>query len=363
RMLTPPASSPPAAFAADAPADAPAPDSIEFDLSAEFAAQDNAAFLARVASELIAMPPSRDHTFGFGRACIGLIGEYKLIGYISRRAQEIIRIDHSPSYWSHAFLFAEDLGRTAELNRDPRRSPWIWESTLEPSIFGDYSVDRNGVGPRRLADYAFAGYNLFTRHCVPNMAVISIGLTEQERDAILARANNPDADQLRYDFAGLIGAWYAYITDRANHKNPLSDGKAIFCSAYVQMAYDAAGIDLSPGSHERNTAPEHIWQYVRHLAVTNNAPALAPAANAPRMLPRPIRTWTVIRDKACLIAPIGVKFPTYVTDITSAADNEFPPPPSDSPGTSPSPQPAPPSPVSPGGATPARPARGRKGSK
>jgi len=311
------------------------------DLSRKFLRKDNAEFLAAVAADL--KGKARKPAYGpyldpEGRGCIGLIGEYGLIGYTIRRAQELIRVDHAPSYWSHAYLHAGGLSTDARVNRDPARSPWIWESTLEPATLFNRFTDRNGVGPRRFADYARAEFDLLAPHSVPNIAVLAIGMTGEERKAILSRADDPDVDQLNYDIAGLLGVWYQYVTNRAEERNPLGAGTAIFCSAYVQLAFDAAGIDLAPGAHQRNTAPEHLWQTARYLGsrVSKVPPSstAAEARRAPRgartrravtpLADRPVLGWYCIRDKACVLAPVDLddtqKAPRRLTDVMALAD-------------------------------------------
>ncbi len=272
------------------------------DLSKEFRSQDNAAFLAEVARRLkkVQVPKGSPPIAKDGVACIGLMGEYGLIGYAIRRGQEILRVDHTPSYWSHAFLLSSPLSEDAAVNRDEKRSPWIWESTLEPASLASSFANRNGVGPRRLADYARHDYHLFSPHCVPNIGVIAIGLTEEERKSILDRADDPDVDQLHYDLSGLLGTWYAYITNTAHQPNPIGAGNGVYCSAYVQLAYDAAGIDLAPGAHLRNTSPEHLWQGARYLHGTFRY--TDPKTH--KVSPRPVVGWFCIRDAACVILPI-----------------------------------------------------------
>ena len=312
------------------------------DLSKQFLEKDNAEFLAAVATDL--RDKARSAAFGpyldpEGRGCIGLIGEYGLIGYTIRRAQELIRVDHGPSYWSHAYLHAGGFSTDARVNRDPGRSPWIWESTLEPATLFNRFTDRNGVGPRRFADYARADFDFFAPHSVPNIAVLAIGMTEKERAAVLDRADDADVDQLNYDIAGLLGVWYLYVTNRAEQRNPLGAGTAVFCSAYVQLAYDAAGIDLAPGAHQRNTAPEHLWQTVRYLGSrVSRLPASSTSAEARRaprgartrrivtpLADRPVLGWYCVRDKACVLAPVDLdeklKAPRRLTEAIALAES------------------------------------------
>jgi len=271
------------------------------DLTDTVRRKDNAVFLTQVATKLheLRSGPER-RWFSGGSACIGLMGEFGLTGSLIRQAQALIRVDRTPSYWSHSFLFYNDLSTELGMNRSERNSPWIWESTLEPATPFNHFIERNGVGARRIGNYAFSGFDLLRDHCVPNMAVIAIGLTDEERSAVLQRADDPNVDQLAYDLGALLGTWYAYVTDRAQRPNPLATGNAVYCSAYLQLAYDAVGIDLAPGAHERNTCPEHFWQLARYLQ--SGLVAIDPDTKA--TIPRPIRGWYCVREKAACIVPL-----------------------------------------------------------
>jgi hypothetical protein len=279
------------------------------DMTARFRYRDNAEFLAAVARRLRgeSARPARGgrRTPPDGVMCIGLIGEYGLVGYGIRTAQEVIRVDRMPSHWSHAFLIASPLSPDPARNRDPRRSPLVWESTLEPPAELNSWVLRDGVGPRRIVDYANSTFDLFSQHCVPNIAVIAIGLDGEELAKIRARASDPAVDRLHYDIPGLLGTWFAYLTDRAGAPNPLATGSGVYCSAYVQLAYDAAGIDLAPGAQQRNTSPEHIWQGALYLTQS----FLAAAPGEEELVPRKVVGWYCLRDKACVIAPAGTRLP------------------------------------------------------
>lgn len=283
-----------------------APKSPVADVTPKFRSADNAAFLAYVAGELAALSkkfgPEEPGFDAGGVGCFGLLGEYGLIGYGIRQAQKLVRVDHLPSCWSHAFLFAQPLSTKATALRDPDTSPFIWESTLEPASLFNKFVDRNGVGPRHIGDYAPADFDLLREHSVPNMAVIAIGMTAKEREAVMERASQPDVDRLRYDISGLLGVWYAFLTNRASLPNPLADGRGIFCSAYVQLAYDAAGIDLAPGAHQRNTSPEHLWQGAKYFS--DMYTWIGPEGKKQR----PVYGWCVLRDPAGIVAPVNVEF-------------------------------------------------------
>jgi hypothetical protein len=290
------------------------------DLTEDFRRRDNAAFLARVAELLRqaagAEGPGGTRIHPGGVACVGLLGEYGLAGYSMRKAQEVIRLDRTPSYWSQAFLLVGNLSDDPAVNRSASRSALLWESSLEPPGALNYFTWRSGVAARHISDYARATFDLGAAHCVPNLAIIAISLTDAERTAILNRANNPDVDQLRYDLTGLLGTWYAYIMQRTGEPNPLAQGQALFSSAYAQFAYDAAGIDLAPGAHQRNTSPEHIWQAVKYLYQTFRV--LDPAQDRP--VQRTVMAWTCIRDQACVLAPAGTVLPRTLRELVQQVE-------------------------------------------
>lgn len=268
------------------------------DLTRPYKRKDNASFLAEVARRLRELAKGPEGTwFRGGAACIGLLGEYGLAGATMRQAQAVLRVDRSPSHWSGAFLIHDDLAVDPTRNRG-RASAWVWESTLAPAIPFNYFIERNGVGARRIADYANARFDMRREHSVPNMAILALGVTQEERAAILNRASDPNVDQLAYDLRGLLGTWYAFLTGATAQINPLATGHAVHSSAYLQLAYDAIGVDLAPGAHLKNTAPEHLWQMARYL--TSSARVADAKGN---VMPRPFRGWYCVRELNACIAP------------------------------------------------------------
>ena len=274
------------------------------DLTDEYHDKDNAAFLADVARRL---RTEQEGVGGNGTlrihpgavACIGLIGEYGIVGYALRRAQEVFRIDFTPCNWSHAFLVYQPIPDDPDRVASRKESPWVLESALDPGAGFSAFFERHGVGGRRIRQYTRAKFHPLATHSVPNIAIIAIALTEEERHAVLERANNPHIDQLNYDLSGLWGMWYSYITSRGVQVNPLTAGYAMPSAAYLQFVYDAVGIDLAPGSRQRNISPEHIWQAAKRLSPTFQA-----TSQQGSWIERPIKGWYCVRDRACVIAPV-----------------------------------------------------------
>ncbi|MEQ8764840.1 MAG: hypothetical protein RL885_12990 [Planctomycetota bacterium] len=285
------------------------------DLTEGFGRRDNASFLAEVArglreaSKIEGANGTRIDPGGVG--CIGLMGEYGFVGHACRQAQAVLGLDRRPSFWSHAFLLVDPLSIEDIDNRSSARSAVIWESSLTPPPGRDWLTWRNGVNPRRIGEYSRKNFDPSAPHSVPNFAILAIGLTDAEREALLQRASNADLDQLRYDLSGMRGSWLRYLSRRSGIPNPLAEGEAFPAAAYVQFAYDAANIDLTPGAHQRNTAPEHIWaaaQYLRDTFRTEIADSGEPA-------PRPLKAWYCVRDRTCAMAPEDAGTPTGLDDL------------------------------------------------
>ncbi|NMF88194.1 hypothetical protein [Aromatoleum petrolei] len=271
------------------------------DMTKEFAEKDNASFLARVALDLQAIkkrPKNKLEHARDGSMAIGLIGRYGLFGYGLRRSQEIVRFDRGPSYWSHAFLFHGNLSPDEDRLRG-EDSPWLLECAIHPPKSLNDWIYKDGVAPRRVSDYARAEFHWLAECSVPNIAVISIAMTQAEREAIRRAALQPDAARLQYDLLALAGMWFQHLTNTAEVPNPLTQGNPISSSAYVQMAYNAANIDLAPTAIQGTSTPEHFWSLARRLP----GRAVYWEEKTKALSQRSIQLWYCVRDPYCLMAP------------------------------------------------------------
>jgi hypothetical protein len=188
----------------------------------------------------------------FKPGLIALVGTNDFIGLAIREAQSLITKDKKPSLWSHCFILG-DLRLDRRGSGGTRtRSPYIFESDLKVKIFKPQV--RNG-----------AQENWIGKWCgekVEHAAIIDFGLSENDRDNILATALQLVDEQVLYPIQELIGTWWAIITGKQWLPNPLNDpNHAMYCSAFVRYCYEQAGKDFIGSEIDvSNTAPENIAQ-------------------------------------------------------------------------------------------------------
>lgn len=170
---------------------------------------------------------------------IGLAGGSALIDRAIRKLQKPLRPDRLPSPWSHAFLFS---GRRADGHH------WVLESDLEVHR----KQIRLGAQENRAAKYD-------DEAAFPNLAVLDLGLGEEQVQKVLTAALDLLAGQARYSLRELLGTLLTLERPTLRgRENLLAREGALYCSAFVQHCYAAAGVDLAPGIGEKNTTPEDI---------------------------------------------------------------------------------------------------------
>jgi len=182
---------------------------------------------------------------------IGIVGTKGTIGSAIREAQKAVTKDKKASLWSHCFILGELRFDRRGANGTKSISPYIFESDLHVDLFK--SQLRNG-----------AQENWIGKHCkerVENAAVIDFGLSEDQRDDILATALQLVDEQVLYPIHELLGTWWAIIAKKQWLPNPVDDPHAMYCSAFVRHCYKEAGKDfIGPEVSVSNTTPEDIAQ-------------------------------------------------------------------------------------------------------
>jgi len=190
-------------------------------------------------------------TANYKPGIIGIIGTRGTIGMAIREAQSAVTVDKKSSLWSHCFILGDLRLDRRGTNGAKSKSPYIFESDLHVDLFK--SQLRNG-----------AQENWIGKHCrekVENAAVIDFGISENQRDGILATALQLVDEQVLYPIQELLGTWWAIIMKKQWLPNPVDDPHAMYCSAFTRYCYKEAGRDfLGPEISVSNTTPEDIAQ-------------------------------------------------------------------------------------------------------
>lgn len=170
---------------------------------------------------------------------IGLIGGPELINRLISRAQRHLNAEHAWSRWSHAFMFQ---GRRHDGHH------WVVESDLDIKR----KHIRLGVQENRVTKYYDDTKNT-------SVAILDFGLTPEQEQRVLAGALELVAEGIRYSLREIAGTlWAMHHPGWVPRENRLAQEQAFYCSSFVRHVFNRAGVDLSGGIAEKNTAPEHI---------------------------------------------------------------------------------------------------------
>ena len=182
---------------------------------------------------------------------IGMIGTKNTIGMAIREAQSTVTPNSKPSLWSHCFIFGDLRLDRRGAGGTNSKSPYLFESDLHVDLFKPQL--RNGAQENWIGKYC--------RESVDNAAVMDFGLSEKQKDDILATALQLVDEQVLYPIQELLGTWWAIITRKQWLPNPVDDPHAMYCSAFVRYCYREAGKDfIGPEISVSNTTPEDIAQ-------------------------------------------------------------------------------------------------------
>lgn len=170
---------------------------------------------------------------------VGLSGGDALVDQVIRRAQRHLNDDARWGTWSHAFLCE---GERADGQQ------WIIESDLQ---FHQKNIQL-GVQENRISKY-HDGKNYTT------LAILDFGLSAAQTNLLVREGLELVATRARYSLRELVGAVIALkLPELRGRENVLSRERSLFCSAFVQHLFRKAGMDLTPGVHDKHTTPEDI---------------------------------------------------------------------------------------------------------
>jgi hypothetical protein len=176
------------------------------------------------------------------KGAVGLVGGTSWIHRAICEAQALVTPDKKPSLWAHAFLFT---------GWRPDGYNWIAESDITVELYRMRII--NGAQENRIDKY-------YGREKALHCAVLDFGLSDADADKVVQKALNMVTQKIMYPISGLFGTFFAYLFRTEKWRNLWNTKNALYCSAFVQEAYLAAGIDLARDVATTNTSPEHLWQ-------------------------------------------------------------------------------------------------------
>ena len=180
-----------------------------------------------------------------------MVGAKDMIGMAIREGQRPVTKNGKVSLWSHCFIFGHLRLDRRGPGRTKSKSPYIFESDLKINLLK--SQIRNGAQENWVGKWC--------REEVENAAVIDLGLSEDQRENILATALQLVDEQVFYPIHELLGTWWAIIMKKRWLPNPVDDPHAMYCSAFTRYCYKEAGRDfIGPEVSVSNTTPEDIAQ-------------------------------------------------------------------------------------------------------
>jgi hypothetical protein len=188
-------------------------------------------------------------TKNFKPGLIGLVGTKDTIGLAIRKAQRSVTADGKASLWSHCFVFSELRFDRRGTGGTKSKSPYIFESDLNINLFKPQI--RNGAQENWIGKWS--------KEKVENAAVIDFGLSDNEKENILATSLQLVDEQVLYPIQELLGTWWSIIMKKQWLPNPLDDPHAMYCSAFVRYCYKEAERDFLDNTISiSNTTPEDI---------------------------------------------------------------------------------------------------------
>jgi hypothetical protein len=190
-------------------------------------------------------------TSNYKPGIIGVVGTKGTIGMAIREAQSAVTADKSPSLWSHCFIFGDLRLDRRGAGGSKSKSPYIYESDINVNLLKVQL--RNGAQENWIGKWC--------KGRVENAAVIDFGLSEDQKDDILATALQLVDEQVLYPIQELLGTWWAIIAKKQWLPNPVDDPHAMYCSAFTRYCYKEAGRDfIGREISVSNTTPDDITQ-------------------------------------------------------------------------------------------------------
>jgi hypothetical protein len=195
------------------------------------------------------------------RCAILLVGGSDFRALTVRRAQSLLRFDRTPSHWSHAGIIVKPKRDTSARGL---------EVTLWPRDAKAQAPADNGVTAFALRDYADeARYPNLALLCFTDAPMAKNAADKKKQAALpdaaaikarmLKALENPNVDRVRFPLWDQLAPWAAYAYGPDGTPNPLTQGTPLPSAALCELAFEGAGIDITPGATSSNVCPEHLW--------------------------------------------------------------------------------------------------------
>lgn len=221
------------------------------------------------------------------RCSILLVGGADERSLALRKAQSWLRLDQQPSYWSHAALILHWP------DGDWRRAIGV-EVTLDPENPVEQVPERNGVTFFRLGRYA--DQRRYPNVCVASFELAALpeqaGGTRDPKQAIEDAALAPNRDRLRYPLWTWLGEWARHVLGASSAIS--LDGVPMPSAALCEYAFEAAQIDLAPGSSTPQSSPESLWSNLLYWSKSMHATGIG------------VKAFAVTRQEAPHRKPLSV---------------------------------------------------------
>jgi hypothetical protein len=206
------------------------------------------------------------------------VGGNDALSVALRRAQAALRFDGRESLWSHIALLVTADDATPGLSRG-------LEVSLDPQSRALQVPERNGV-----TEFVLERYLDERRY--PNLALttLTLGKSARGQDGIASALRHPNRDRERFPLWRSLAAWARYVYAPEVVPNPLLEAVSMPSAGLCEYAFEAAGVDLTPGATANNVCPELIWSTVNHWQES-----LAGQVE--------LTTYAVLRDPTCTRSP------------------------------------------------------------
>ena len=170
---------------------------------------------------------------------IGLAGGTTFVDQAIRRAERYVHPNRKWGVWSHAFFFE---GERIDGHH------WVLESDVQIA----HKHIRLGVQENRISKY-------YDEELYSTLAVLDFGLPETQVAAMIRDGLELLASRARYSLRELVGTWIALRHPHLRSSdNVLARDQSFYCSAFVEVLFRKAGLELLPGVDVKNTTPEEI---------------------------------------------------------------------------------------------------------